>query len=37
MVKMLALHCHTSFGPMMHGLMDALKMPGMWYIKVQRF
>jgi hypothetical protein len=25
MLKMLALNCHTSFSPMMCGLMDALK------------
>jgi predicted hydrolase (HD superfamily) len=25
MLKMLSLHCHTRFGPTMHGLADALK------------
>jgi hypothetical protein len=25
MLKMLALQCHTRFGPMRHGLTDALK------------
>jgi hypothetical protein len=24
MFKMMTLHCHTSFGPRIHGLMDAL-------------
>jgi hypothetical protein len=38
MLKMLAYHCHTSFGSKTHGLADGLKkMPGVLRIKEQLF